>query len=140
MLSLLICLYFLVLIIVLVYYIIFLLPKYPIRQNHQMIRSIFNIKLSDNSSTYSFKLLPDGFPYKKLLLIRLLSITHKSIYYSTPSYIFDLLSIRSTTHDTRSTSSIHLVIPHPYFLKFQNLSLSYIIPSICNTPFIYKNH
>ena len=53
------------------------------------IQSIFNIKLSYHSFTESFQLLPNWFTYKKRSLIRLLSITHKSIYSSTPSYIFD---------------------------------------------------
>ena len=82
--------------------------------------------------TDSFKLLPNWFPYKKRSIIRHLSITNPSIYSSTPSYIFYLLLIRSTTHDTRSTSSIYLVIPQPSFLKFQKRSFSYIIPSIWN--------
>ena len=89
------------------------------------IRSIFNIKLADHSSTDSFQIIPNR------SLIRLLSITHKSIYFSIPSYIF-LLLIRSTTHNTRSTSSINLIIPQPSSLKFQKRSFSYIVPSIWN--------
>ena len=96
------------------------------------IRSIFNIKLSDHSYTDSFQIIPNWFPYRKRSLIRLLSITHKSIYFSIPSYIFDLLLIRSTTHNTRSTSSINLIIPQPSSLKFQKRSFSYIVPSIWN--------
>ena len=93
------------------------------------IRSIFNIKLSDHSSTDSFQIIPNWFPYRKRSLIRLLSITHKSIYFSILSYISDLLLIRSTTH---TTSSINLIIPQPSSLKFQKLSFSYIVPSIWN--------
>ena len=96
------------------------------------IRSIFNIKLSDHSYTDSFQIIPNWFPYRKRSLIRLLSITHKSIYFSIPSYMFDLLLIRSTTHNTRSTSSINLIIPQPSSLKFQKRSFSYIVPSIWN--------
>ena len=65
------------------------------------IRSNLNIKLSDHSSTDSFQIIPNWFPYRKRSLIRLLSITHKSKYVSIPLYIFDLLLIRSTTHNTR---------------------------------------
>ena len=97
------------------------------------IRSIFNIKLSDHSSTDSFQIIPNWFPYRKRYLIRLLSITHKSIYFSIPLYIFDLILIRSTTHNTRSTSSINLIIPHLSSLKFQKRSFSYIVPSIWNS-------
>ena len=103
------------------------------RITRSSIRSIFNIKLSDHSSTTdSFQCIPNWFPYRKRSLIRLLSITHKSIYFSIPSYIFDLLLIRSTTHNIRSTSSINLIIPQPSSLKFQKRSFSYIVPSIWN--------
>ena len=96
------------------------------------IRSIFNIKLSDHSSTDSFQIKPNWFPYRKRSLIRLLSITHKYIYFYIPSYIFDHLLILSTTHNTRSTSIINLIIPQPSSIKFQKRSFSYVVPSIWN--------
>ena len=96
------------------------------------IRSILHIKLSDHSYNDSFQIIPNWFPYRKRSLIRLLSITYKSIYFSIPSYIFNLLLIRSTTHNTRSTSSINLIIQQPSSIKFQKRSFSYTVPSIWN--------
>ena len=46
-------------------------------------------------------------------------------------YIY-LLLIRSTTYDSRSTSSIYLVIIQPFSIQFQKRPFSYIIPSIWN--------
>ena len=95
------------------------------------IRSIFNIILSYHSFTDFFHILQKGPPIKKRYLSRLLFITHKSIYSSTPSIIFELLLIHYTTHDTRSPSSIYLVIPQLSSLTLTNHHTN-IIPSRWN--------
>ena len=62
------------------------------RINRSSIRSILNIKLSYHSSTDSFQLLPNCFPYKKRSLFDsfLLPI---NLYFSTHSYIYTLNSL-----------------------------------------------
>ena len=102
------------------------------------IRSIFNIKQSEYSFTDSFQLLLNWFPYKKRLLIRLLSLTHTSLYYSTPSYIFDLLLMYSITYDKRPISRypIRYVYSHPPLNAYMLILIYYNISLECTT-FIY---
>ena len=76
------------------------------------IRTTYNLRIRDHSSTSSYQHLPPWFPFNKFSAYRILTIIHSSIYSSNyPSYISASLVQRSSLPSLRNHASHLLSIP-----------------------------
>ena len=97
------------------------------------IRTTYNLRIRDHSSTSSYQHLPPWFTFNKRLAYRILSIFHSSIYSSNfPSYISTSL-VQSTSLSSLRNHAYHLLsTPILRPSKIITRVLSYIGPKIWN--------
>ena len=78
------------------------------------IRTTYNLRIRDNSSTSSYQHLPPWFPFNKRSAYRILSIVHSSIYSSNcTSYMSASLVQRTSPPSLRNHAS-HFLYLHKY--------------------------
>ena len=108
---------------------------YPLnRVIRSSIRTTYNLRIRDYSSTSSYQHLPPWFIFNKRSAYRILSIVHSSIYTSNcHSYISASLVQRSSLSSLRNHASNLLSAPilHPSLMNTQ--SLSYIGSKLWNS-------
>ena len=108
------------------------------------IRTTYNLRIRDHSSTSSYPLSP-WFTFNKRSAYRILSIVHSSIYSSNcPSYISASLVQRAPLPSFRNHASHLLSTPILRPSKMNTRALSYIGPKLWNSlpPYIrsIKSH
>ena len=107
---------------------------YPLnRVIRSSIRTTYNIRIRDHTSTSSYQHLPPWFLFNKRSAYRILSIVHSSIYTSNcPCYISASLVQRAYLPSLRNYESHILSTPilHPSLMNTQ--SLSYIGSNLWN--------
>ena len=80
-----------------------------------------------------FNLYPTGSLKKKRSLLHLLSLAHKSIYYTSPPYLTSLLTLRRPLTSLRSNADISQICPRVSYLKYHKCAFSYMVPSLWNS-------
>ena len=112
-----------------IYILLFLIPHYysiilyistksSIRSS---IRTTYNLRIKDHSSTYSYKYLPPWIPFNKHSAYRLLCIVHSSIYSSNCPYYISAYLVQISVLPSLRNHASHI------------LSTRIIRPSIMNT-------
>ena len=109
------------------------------------IRTTYNLRIRDHSSTSSYQHISPWFTFNKRSAYRILSIVHSSIYSSNcPSYISASLVQRAPLPSLRNHASHLLSTPILRPSKMNTRALSYIGPKLWNSlpPYIrsIKSH
>ena len=98
------------------------------------IRTTYNLRIRDHSSTFSYQHLSPWFTFNKLSAYRILPIVHSSIYSSNcPSYISASLVQRAPLPSLRNHASHLLSTPILRPSKMNTRALSYIGPKLWNS-------
>ena len=98
------------------------------------IRTTYNLRIRDHSSTSSYQHLYPWFTFNKRSSYRILSIVHSSIYSSNcPSYISNSLVQRSSLPSLRNHASHLLSTSNLRPSKMNTRALSYIVPNLWNS-------
>ena len=110
-----------------------------------LIRTTYNLRIRDHSSTSSYQYISPWFTFNKRSAYRILSIVHSSIYSSNcPSYISASLVQRAPLPSLRNHASHLLSTPILRTSKMNTRALSYIGPKLWNSlpPYIrsIKSH
>ena len=136
-------------IVIYIYILYYNLPLSSISPLNRVIRSsirtTYNLRIRDHSSTSSYQHLSPWFTFNKRSAYRILSIVHSSIYSSNcPSYISASLVKRAPLPSLRNHASHLLSTPILRPSKINTRALSYIGPKLWNSlpPYIrsIKSH
>ena len=100
------------------------------RVQNMAARTIFNLRKNDHISN-SIRSL-HWLPVEKRVISKVLFLTWKCLHGLAPQYLRSLLSIRESSHNTRSSQSLTLSVPRTELVTFGDRAFSNAAPRLWN--------
>ena len=100
------------------------------RVQNMAVRTIFKLRKNEHISD-SIRSL-HWLPVEKRVIFKVLLLTWKCLHGLAPQYLRDLLSIRESSYNTRSSQSLTLSVPRTELITFGDRAFSNAAPRLWN--------